>query len=216
MGKVSLPRDRYRRYQSLAAAHLSPTPDNEGRWCLGLECALDGEGRVPLVRVPWEKGVFPGTGTGGTSPSLPPAYPPRLTMREGGVLVWSARLMARDVYLWYASHGKRESSPGQVPEVPVPRCRPLIPAIRQLSHVILTQVGTSTRQVRSPVYRGPDLRQDDGFLANLSPPPPAARMLQLFRSHGRCELSHSRRSGACSLSGQRGDIPRAGRASFRV
>ena len=59
----------------------------------------------------------------------------------GGV---GQRSTARDVYLWYASRGERESSPGQVPEVPVPRCRPLIPHASQLFHVILTQVRTST------------------------------------------------------------------------
>ena len=47
----------------------------------------------------------------------------------------------------------------------------------------------------------------------LSPPPCAWRILQLFRSHGRRELSHSRRSGAWSRSESRYDTRQSGLAT---
>ena len=92
-------------------------------------------------------------------------------------------------------------------------CPYFIPALRRLSHVILTQVRTHTGQGRSPVYRGLGFRRDDVFLLMLSPAPPPWRILQLFRSHGRRELSHWRRSGAWSSSAQGFDSPSSGEAT---
>ena len=128
------------------------------------------------------------------------------------------------MYLWYASHGKSESSPGQAPEVPVPRHRPPIPAFGPLISVTLTKVRAQFMRRQRPgiwclflsalsLKLGPDLRQDDDFWFNLSPPPPAARMLAAFRLHGRRELSHLRRSGAWSSSGRRFDNPSPGVAT---
>ncbi len=127
------------------------------------------------------------------------------------------------MYLWYASHGKSESSPGQAPEVPVPRHRPPIPASGPLISVTLTKVRAQfMRRQRlgisclflsaSGLKLGPDLRPDDDFWFNLSPPPAPWRIIPPFRLHGRRELSHWRQSGAWSSSGQRGDIlkPRRG------
>ena len=105
------------------------------------------------------------------------------------------------------------------------------PALKAQISVIPAQAGTQihapSRIKIAPTHQslafdelGSSLRWNDDLWRimgiNLSPPPPAARILQLFRSHWRHELSHSRRSGACSLSGRRGDIPSAGRASIRV
>ena len=69
----------------------------------------------------------------------------------------------------------------------------------------------------APVFRlkqlyelGSSLRWNDDFWVSLSPPPAPARIIHPFRSHGRRELSHSRRSGAWSSSGRRFDTPSAG------
>ncbi len=62
----------------------------------------------------------------------------------------------------------------------------------------------------SQIARHSSLRWNDDKSSNLSPLPKAARIITSFRSHGRHELSQSRRSGAWSSSGQKFDTPSAG------
>ena len=85
--------DRDRPPNQSPPAHSRPNSNNSPRPSRGTPppsppCRLN-EGRVPLVRVPGDNCVFPGTGTRGASPSsadrLSPPAPPALKSRQAAL-----------------------------------------------------------------------------------------------------------------------------------